>query len=162
MVKLEVSNVGSEKELSIMQEIFILNPTFGSAESTYTSAGSFPAANAFNDVSGVNLDFYASAENVGLGWLAYDFQTEVAISKYSIERMNDFGNSWSPTAWIFEGSVDGSTWIQLDQQSGISWEAGAPIYEVQEFEITVSNPQNLRPVLRIPKIVRFLGGGTLL
>ena len=42
-----------------------------------------------------------------------------------MERLNNHGNDFSPTAWNFEGSDDGINWVVLDTQKDINiWSNG--------------------------------------
>lgn len=53
-----------------------------------------------------------------------------ATTKYTIQAYNNGANT--PSAWTFEGSMDGSSWTVLDTQSGItSWSA----FEVKSYPI---------------------------
>merc|ERR1711953_1475301 len=94
------------------------------------------AGMAFNELTGGDgpgwENYYCSTYGKSEGWLQYDFQSATAISKYAIERLNYWGNHWSPVDWKFEASSDGVSWVSLDEQSGITeWTDG----EVKEFSI---------------------------
>jgi len=110
------------------------DPAYGSAETQYSST--YNAGMAFNELTGGDgpgwENYYCSTYGKSEGWLQYDFQSATAISKYAIERLNYWGNHWSPVDWKFEASSDGVSWLTLDEQSGITeWTDG----EVKEFSI---------------------------
>ena len=68
-------------------------------------------------------------------WLAYDFQSPVAISKYAVEDLNYHGLEFAPVSWTFEGSSDNVSWTILDEQTGhTDWSDG----QVKEFMISHS------------------------
>ena len=50
-------------------------------------------------------------------WLQIDFgdSNDVIISKYAL---NIYLSNRAPSAWTFRGSTDGTTWVDLDSQSG--------------------------------------------
>jgi len=115
-------------------ERLILNKAFASAQSIYSSR--YAAEMAFNEMSDADDSYYCSLRGFNNGWLAYDFQSPVALSKYAMERLNGYGNQYSPTSWTFEGSFDGISWTTLDVQSGQNqWYDG----EVKEFTINHPN-----------------------
>lgn len=72
------------------------------------------------------------------GWLQFDFGTgnEKAIEKYVITSLNhSSANTSSPKNWVFQGSLNGSTWVDLDLRSNITgWTAG----QAKEFMFTNS------------------------
>lgn len=96
------------------------------------SVNAVNAGNAFHVPEPGGNEFWSS--NVGGGlpqWLSFDLGegNESIIHKYIVRARTNyiFGilwagdpNSW-PTAWQFQGSDDGVTWVDLDTQSGIVW-----------------------------------------
>ena len=125
-------------------ERLILDKSLGSAQSTYSSQ--FSAEMAFDEISDEGDRYYCSQNRVTTGWLKYDFQSPVGISKYAIERLNGHSNQFSPVSWTLEGSVDDSSWIVLDEQSGHdSWNDG----EIKEFEIRHSSKSNQKRKLNL-------------
>ena len=54
------------------------------------------------------------------GWIQYDFQDEAAfiINKYAITSADD-NEQRDPKSWIFQGSNDGTTWINLDEKTEV-------------------------------------------
>lgn len=54
------------------------------------------------------------------GWIQYDFQDETAfkINKYAITSADD-NASRDPKSWGFQGSNDGSTWVDLDEKTDV-------------------------------------------
>ncbi|MFC8688134.1 discoidin domain-containing protein [Brevibacillus porteri] len=49
-------------------------------------------------------------------WISYQFNTPVAVSRYAI-----YGHgtaTYNPKKWVFQGSVNGTSWIDLDQREG--------------------------------------------
>jgi hypothetical protein len=49
------------------------------------------------------------------GWLQYESSTETVVTQYAITSANDAPDR-DPKNWIFQGSVDGSTWVDLDEK----------------------------------------------
>ena len=79
---------------------------------------------------GQDYAFYAF-DNSGWGWagsempnwLQYQFYAPTAISAYSMQRLssshdNFASDDYSPAAWQFQASNDGTTWTTLDTQTG--------------------------------------------
>ena len=97
-------------------ERFILDKALASAQSIFSSQ--YAAEMAFNEISDADNSHYCSQEGMNNGWLAYDFQSPVALSKYAMERLSGLGNQFSPTSWTLEGSLDNISWTLLDVQSG--------------------------------------------
>jgi hypothetical protein len=76
--------------------------------------GSHPGKNAA-DLQSTSC-FYSGC---GAGqWLCYDFKDRWVIpTHYSIHAHS---NGYYLRSWVFEGSVDGSSWVCLDEQKGNS------------------------------------------
>ncbi len=89
-----------------------------SASSTY---GSYSASNAFDD----DLGTYWLNDDVLPVYLEYDFGSgnEKRISRYGINFNEPSSTDHSPADWQFQYSDDGSTWTDLDVQSGVNWAA---------------------------------------
>lgn len=96
-------------------------PTGGTAS---TSDAYGPASNAFDG----NPATYWETDNPAPQWIAYEFPSATALTGYGLQA-RDHGSPTArtaPTAWILEGSNDGSTWVTLDTRSGVTdWTAGA-------------------------------------
>ena len=98
-----------------------------------TPNSSYNAEMAFIGIPDADSSYYCSQDGVSYGWLAYDFQIPIAISKYDMENLNGHGNTFSPVSWTLEGSLDGISWELLDTRSGHdSWNDG----EIKEFFIS--------------------------
>jgi len=113
----------------------LVDKTRGSAQTEYRTPGNLIAENAFNEISD-NDDWrkgaYCSGPHQRTGWLAYEFESPVTLSKYGLERRNGDHVGDYPVAWTFEGSNDGTSWEALDTQSGVnSWIRN----ERKEFEL---------------------------
>lgn len=68
------------------------------------------------------------------GWLMVRRQAgPAAATSYQITPRN-LALAQAPTAWTFEGSMNGSSWTTLDSRSGITWPSGA------EQSFSFSNP----------------------
>lgn len=102
-------------------------PIFSTEWTNGIQAGAGSAFNAFdgdiNKVSG-----WSSATNAFIG---IDWGTAKLIEGYRITSHPTLSNT-PPTGWIFEASLDNSTWITLDTKTGITWGKG----EVKEFIIS--------------------------
>jgi hypothetical protein len=80
-----------------------------SGSTTYDS--SYPAKNAVDLLS----TSYFQSVNQPNQWLCYDFKTrKVRPTHYSIHAHS---SNYYLRSWIFEGSIDGSTWIELDHHT---------------------------------------------
>jgi hypothetical protein len=76
-----------------------------------TIYGSFVAKNAVDLLS----NSYFESQNESNQWLCYDFKDrKVRPTHYSIHAHS---NNWWLRSWIFEGSMDGSTWTELDSHT---------------------------------------------
>ncbi|MEK3788050.1 discoidin domain-containing protein [Paenibacillus sp. FSL K6-1230] len=85
-----------------------------SASSQYSTSNYFPYL-AFNGSVSNNLDAWISGNGVTSGWLQYRFSSPKTIIRYSITSRADVNNG-DPKTWIFQGSNDGQTWINLDER----------------------------------------------
>lgn len=54
-------------------------------------------------------------------WMQYVFDEPVVAGAYTLTSANDAPDR-DPRDWIFEGSHDGETWVELDKRIGIVWE----------------------------------------
>ena len=90
----------------------------GPIASANTSASTYPAYKAFDDVSS---SWLSSATTTG--WLTLDLGQNVAktIRQYSID-MTGANKSYAPKNFTFQGSNDGIAWTTLDTRTNeISW-----------------------------------------
>jgi len=55
-----------------------------------------------------------------VGWVAYQFETPIAINKYGFFGHGYAGFNYNPTNWTFEGSSDGLTWTVLGSKVGFT------------------------------------------
>lgn len=96
------------------------------------SNATYSASMAFNEVNDA-YSYYKSDKKTTTGWLQYSFPESVYVASYEIKSPDESqGLLISPRAWILERSTDGgSTWTQLDEQSGQNWVAG----ETRQFTI---------------------------
>lgn len=79
-----------------------------------------------------NTATYYQNQNSVPCWIKYDLGEGVAKigKKYTI-TLSSFGATYCPSAWLFQGSNDNTTWTTLDSQSGITWSSS---YQKKEFE----------------------------
>lgn len=66
------------------------------------------------------------------GFIGYEFTSPKIIQKYSLRIWADGVDYW-PSAWLFQ-AWDGSSWVTLDTQSGVTWSFGG-----QTRSYTISN-----------------------
>jgi len=107
-------------------------PSLASAETEFASH--YAAGMAFNEITDNDASYYCSQNGVPSGWLQYQFEKGTApISSYRVERLNGFGNQFSPVSWQMKQSIDdGVTWVVIDEQSGQStWGDG----EIKSFHV---------------------------
>ena len=96
-----------------------------SSESEYSPA--YAASMAFNELTDDDASWYCSQNGISTGWLQYSFEPGMApVVTYAVERLNGFGNQFSPVAWQMRESLDGgNSWIVIDEQSGhLEWDDG--------------------------------------
>ncbi|WP_375106174.1 Ig-like domain-containing protein [Lysinibacillus fusiformis] len=93
---------------------------FGKASSSNNWRNNTPSWKAFDGVfnyhSGKMYYAWGTAENSG--WLAYEFTSPKAISKYLMHNEGQWPEQF-PNTWTFE-AWDGSKWIILDSQSNVT------------------------------------------
>ncbi|MBP2326821.1 glucose/arabinose dehydrogenase/type 1 glutamine amidotransferase [Kibdelosporangium banguiense] len=70
------------------------------------------------------------------GWVTYRLATAGAVNRYSLTSANDFAGR-SPKDWTLQGSNDGSSWVDLDRQTGQLWPQP---FETRTFQ--VASPQS--------------------
>jgi Flp pilus assembly pilin Flp len=91
----------------------------GTASALATARG-YDAYLAFVDGSGAQ--YWPGQGDYLPNWLEYAFVSPVSVGSYCLEPYAPGGDtSYEPTAWLFQGSNDGSTWTTVDSQSGVSW-----------------------------------------
>ena len=94
------------------------------ASSFYPSspAGAWVAANAFDGVSGDAGHTWASKDGRFPCWLQANFAFAQQVGGYSIQaRTTSPYNNQAPSAWELQGSNDGTTWVTLDTQRGVTF-----------------------------------------
>lgn len=79
---------------------------------------------AFNNTTSADLDdSWESDGSAFPHWIAYKFTTPTLISQYAIAP-RAFDGTYYPKTWKFQGSTDGSIWVDLDSRTNItSWTA---------------------------------------
>ncbi|MFJ7954526.1 Ig-like domain-containing protein [Lysinibacillus sp. NPDC096418] len=92
---------------------------FGKASSSGNFKGT-PSWKAFDGELNYhkNSAYYAWGTEAKTGWLAYEFTSPKAVSKYVIHN-NGGAPETFPNTWTFE-AWDGSDWVVLDSQSGVT------------------------------------------
>jgi hypothetical protein len=118
---------------------------------TGSSANATPGYEARNAVDLAGNSTYISA-NIPNSWLCYDFkEMKIVPTHYASRSRWDWGPGKShPLSWVFEGSVDGQEWTELDCQN-------------DNRSLDAQNVTRAFPVKRImqAKMVRFrLAGRT--
>ena len=89
-----------------------------SADSEYAS---YYAWRAMDDSNISYATCWASGQDIKFPhWLQYQFPSGKIITSYSITSRNDSFNL-SPKAWKLQGSNNGTSWTDLDAQSGQSF-----------------------------------------
>lgn len=94
-----------------------------SASSAYSGQPAFLAFDQSTSFTYANA-WSSTTTNPG-EWVARQTPSAIRVGSYAIRARNDSGAQiQNPSAWVFEGSNDGTTWAALDTQSGQSWTAG--------------------------------------
>ncbi len=93
---------------------------FGKASSSSTWGNNTPSWKAFDGVVNYHSGktYYAWGTSEKSGWLAYEFTSPKAISKYLMHNEGQWPEQF-PNTWTFE-AWDGSKWIILDSQSNFT------------------------------------------
>jgi hypothetical protein len=88
--------------------------------STEDSASGHYGWDAFDKSTGINNKWYSSNT---AATLTIQLPNNLAVAGYRVTSPNESGQAnRSPANWTFEGSMDGSTWVVLDTQTGVtSW-----------------------------------------
>ncbi|MBQ4766426.1 hypothetical protein F9U42_04670, partial [Pectobacterium versatile] len=102
-----------------------------SQSSSYNSA--FMGWKAFDAIDSGDSSRWSSLGSAPQ-WLSVAFDVEKTIADYSITHRNATNLGGNPTAWIFQGSNDGVTWVDIDSRKG---EVFSPN---MENRITLANP----------------------
>jgi len=107
------------------------NTSNGTVTSSHDESSSYAAWKAFDkDPQGIGNSWWSDYPD-STGWLAYEFNSPVVISKYTILPRTDVSVT-GPKTWTFEG-WNGSAWDILDTQSNITtWTNGTK----KTFEIS--------------------------
>lgn len=92
---------------------------FGKASSSDNHVNT-PSWKAFDEVFNYSSGktYYAWGTSKNSGWLAYEFTSPKAISKYVMHNKGIWPEAF-PNTWTFE-AWDGSNWIVLDSQSNVT------------------------------------------
>lgn len=97
----------------------------GVASASASYSDSYAPYRAFNKLLYANGDYYWQEPSTSFPqWISYKFDTPKKICKYTITYIAWADTTRAPRNWIFQGSNDGMTWINLDSQSGISFSYG--------------------------------------
>ncbi|MFW5409593.1 discoidin domain-containing protein [Pectobacterium brasiliense] len=71
-------------------------------------------------------------------WLSVAFDVEKTIADYSITHRDATNLGGNPTAWIFQGSTDGVTWVDIDSRKDETFSPN------MEKRITLTDPVTYR------------------
>ena len=93
---------------------------FGKASSSSSWGNNTPSWKAFDGVFNYHSGktYYAWGTSEKSGWLAYEFTSPKAISKYLMHNEGQWPEQF-PNTWTFE-AWDGSKWVILDSQSNVT------------------------------------------
>lgn len=92
------------------------------------------AALAFNGLPPTEANGFWESEGPAPEWIQYEFSAATPLTGYGIQACEypDAASRGAPTAWTFLGSNDGSTWDELDAQSGVTgWSAN----QTRQYEL---------------------------
>lgn len=112
--------------------------TSGGTASASTTLSGTSAANAFD---GNTSTLWASTAQPSSGspqWLQYQFSSAITASFISLTITGDV-NFWfkqAPTAFLIQGSPDGTTWTTIETYTGVLWLYGAS--QVQYFDASTA------------------------
>ena len=101
------------------------NPPYNGSDISYYRA-SFSASTHATAVNGgytANQRFCSAEGEKFPQWTQVEFDEPETISAYRLYS-DELPLGFYPTAWTLSGSNDGSTFVLIDTQSGISWSNG--------------------------------------
>ena len=109
---------GTGQIISVVNEFSDLTFAGGTISSSGGLSADFPAENLFdNDLSTFACRGTTSSKPIDV---CYDFGSAIRINCYRIYAYTSVGSPGFPKNWTFEGSNDGTTWMELDRRSGES------------------------------------------
>ncbi|MEL7631687.1 discoidin domain-containing protein [Pectobacterium aroidearum] len=91
------------------------------SQSSYYSEP-FMGWKAFDREGNADLSRWSTAGYVPQ-WISVGFDTQKQIDSYSITYRNAIGLGGNPTAWMFQGSDDGVSWVDVDVKTGQTYSA---------------------------------------
>ena len=102
-----------------------------SADSEYNT--SYAASMAFDNLYSGNANYWQTANVAMPHWLKYDFGSgnEKTIARYTLRSFDATTRIYDINRWVFQGSNDNSTWVNLDVRAGITWTQS----ELKTFDI---------------------------
>jgi len=113
----------------------------------FTASSIYAAGNNADKAFDRNIaTYWLTATGTDPSWLRMQFAVAKIINKYKITQ---WGINWSPFDFIFQGSQDAATWVDLDVRNGATWGAetfksfdftNATAYLYYQLKITKSNP----------------------
>ncbi len=105
-----------------------------SADSSFS--GSFLPANMLDSNTGTR---WASTGTAPPHWWQYDFGSATTVDEYKLVPNNPgIDPTDIPTAWVFAGSDDGSTWTTLDTRTQSTWKVSRPYLYILPSAANVS------------------------
>jgi len=102
----------------------------GTAFSSPTYFGAYPAANAFDEIDST---LWISSVWNDPAWLGLDLATPTEVTGYEVSFNNPNLTTRAPRDWQLQGSNDGATWVTVDTQSG---QTGWANTETRLFNLT--------------------------
>jgi hypothetical protein len=116
-VELSVTDTNGETGTKAIPVVGVTLPSVSVDEIDYTSstqtASTGTASRAFNNSTAT---FWITTDPNPTGWLQIQFPVAHTVIQYDMDETSLFGAY--PTAWIVEGSNDGSAWTLLDTHVG--------------------------------------------
>lgn len=90
------------------------NPNHGTASTSTTLNSNYSSFHAFSDIKDISLSGTS-------GWACYQFFTPQIVNKYILSASSN-NLTGMPKSWLFQGSNDGTNWVDLDSRSNeTSW-----------------------------------------
>lgn len=90
------------------------------------------------DIENTTNHFFT--QNIENSWVCFEFKKHNIIpSSYSIRSKNHSPGGCHPKNWIIQGSVDGNTWIKVDEQKNCSYLNGKLLVHTFPIQNQIEN-----------------------
>ncbi len=108
----------------------------GESKASTIYGNKYDSYNAFDkEFFSDSRSYWESSSDSMPQWISYRFESSKIINKYTIKYLDWNDTSRAPKDWIFQGSNDEKTWVDLNTQFGINFD----VDEKKEFTFNNNN-----------------------